>query len=57
MFAKAFAMVGKEPDKISREEYRSRQTKFLSKYNDSDVIILCSSPETTHSNDVHHSPQ
>lgn len=54
MFAKAFAMVGQVPDKISLEEYRDRQAKFLSKYSESDVIILCSSPETTHSNDVHH---
>ena len=54
MFAKAFAMVGQAPDKISQEEYRSRQARFLSNYDESDVIILCASPETTHSNDVHH---
>ena len=54
MFAEAFAMVGQMPDKISLEEYRNRQAKFLSKYSESDVIILCSSPESTHSNDVHH---
>ena len=54
MFEKMFADLGKMPDPISIEEYISRQNELYSTLQPSDVLILCSSPETIHSNDVHH---
>ena len=54
MFEKMFAGLGKMPDPISIEEYISRQNELYSTFQPSDVLILCSSPETIHSNDVHH---
>ena len=54
MFEKMFAELGKMPEPISIEEYTARQTKLYSTFEPSDVLILCSSPETIHSNDVHH---
>ena len=54
MFEKMFANLGKMPDPISIEEYISRQKALYSTFQSSDVLILCSSLETIHSNDVHH---
>ena len=54
MFEKMFANVGKMPEPISIQEYISRQNQLYSSFEPSDVLILCSSPVTTHSNDVHH---
>ena len=54
MFEKMFAGLGKMPAPISIEEYISRQNELYSTFQPSDVLILCSSPETIHSNDVHH---
>ena len=52
MFEKMFANLGKMPDPISIEEYISRQNELYSTFQSSDVLILCSSPETIHSNDA-----
>lgn len=54
MFEKMFADLGRMPEPISIEEYTGRQNKLYSTFESSDVLILCSSPETIHSNDVHH---
>lgn len=54
MFEKMFANVGKMPEPISIQEYISRQNQLYSSFEPSDVLILCSSPVTIHSNDVHH---
>ena len=54
MFEKMFAELGKMPEPVSIEEYTARQNKLYSTFEPSDVLILCSSPETIHSNDVHH---
>lgn len=54
MFEKMFANVGKMPEPISNQEYISRQNQLYSSFEPSDVLILCSSPVTIHSNDVHH---
>ena len=54
MFAEMFAQLGDMPTPISNEEIRSRQNSLYSKLNKDDLLILCSSPETIHSNDVHH---
>jgi Xaa-Pro aminopeptidase len=54
MFEKMFADLGRMPEPISTEEYTARQNQLYSTFEPSDVLILCSSPETIHSNDVHH---
>ena len=54
MFAEMFAQLGDMPNPISNEEIRSRQNALYSKLDKYDLLILCSSPETIHSNDVHH---
>jgi len=54
MFEKMFAVLGKMPEPISIDEYTTRQNQLYSTFEESDVLILCSSPETIHSNDVHH---
>ena len=54
MFERMFANVGKMPEPISIQEYSSRQNQLYSTFEPSDVLILCSSPVTIHSNDVHH---
>ena len=54
MFEKMFAVLGKMPEPISIDEYTTRQNQLYSTFQESDVLILCSSPETIHSNDVHH---
>ena len=54
MFEKMYQILGDIPKPISNDEYRSRQEHLFSSFEDSDVLILCSSPETIHSNDVHH---
>ena len=54
MFERMFANVGKMPEPISIQEYISRQNQLYSTFEASDVLILCSSPVTIHSNDVHH---
>ena len=54
MFDEALRQVGPEPKPISKEEYRSRQSKLFSQFENDDLLIVCSSPETIHSNDVHH---
>ena len=54
MFDKALSLIGPEPKPISNEEYRSRQSKLFSQFGENELLILCSSPETIHSNDVHH---
>ena len=54
MFERMFADVGKMPEPISIQEYISRQNQLYSTFEPSDVLILCSSPVTIHSNDVHH---
>lgn len=54
MFERMFANVGKMPEPISTQEYISRQNQLYSTFEPSDVLILCSSPVTIHSNDVHH---
>jgi Xaa-Pro aminopeptidase len=54
MFEKMFADLGRMPEPISIEEYIARQNQLYSTFEPSDVLILCSSPETIHSNDVHH---
>ena len=54
MFEKMFADLGRMPEPISIEEYIARQNQLYSNFEPSDVLILCSSPETIHSNDVHH---
>ena len=54
MFAEMFAQLGDMPYPISNEEIRSRQNALYSRLDKYDLLILCSSPETIHSNDVHH---
>ncbi len=54
MFERMFADVGKMPEPISIQEYISRQNQLYSTFEPSDVLILCSSPVTIHSDDVHH---
>ena len=54
MFERMFANVGKMPEPISIQEYISRQNQLYSTFEPSDVLIICSSPVTIHSNDVHH---
>jgi Xaa-Pro aminopeptidase len=54
MFDAAMQRVGSAPAPISNDEYRSRQNRLFSQFGKNDVIIICSSPETIHSNDVHH---
>tara|TARA_B100000767_G_scaffold273802_1_gene304997 strand:+ start:1604 stop:2974 length:1371 start_codon:yes stop_codon:yes gene_type:complete len=54
MFDKMFADLGRMPEPISINEYTARQNQLYSTFKPSDVLILCSSPETIHSNDVHH---
>ena len=54
MFAEMFTQLGDMPEPISNQEIRKRQEALHSKFADGDLLILCSSPETIHSNDVHH---
>ena len=54
MFDEALSLIGPEPKPISNEEFRSRQRKLFSQFDENELLILCSSPETIHSNDVHH---
>jgi len=54
MFDAAMSLVGSAPDPISIDEFRSRQSRLLSQIGNDEIVILCSSPETVHSNDVHH---
>ena len=54
MFDAAKSLVGPEPAPIPIEEFRSRQNRLFSQIGNDEIIILCSSPETIHSNDVHH---
>ena len=54
MFAEMFAQLGAMPNPISNDEYLARQNKLYQTLNENDLLILCSSPETIHSNDVHH---
>ena len=54
MFAEMFAQLGAMPNPISNDEYLARQNKLYQTLNQNDLLILCSSPETIHSNDVHH---
>ena len=57
MFAEMFAQLGKLgeiPNPISNDEYLIKQNDLFQTLNEDDLLILCSSPETIHSNDVHH---
>ncbi len=54
MFDELFKTLAEKPLAITNDEYRFRQNKLYSNFIDTDVLILCSSPETIHSNDVHH---
>jgi len=54
MFDDARALVGSAPPPISIDEFRSRQNRLFSQIGSDEIVILCSSPETIHSNDVHH---
>ena len=54
MFAEMFTQLGKMPRPISNQEYEQRQTRLYDNLRESDLLILCSSPVTIHSNDVHH---
>ena len=54
MFAEMFAQLGAMPNPISNDEYLARQNKLYQTLDENDLLILCSSPETIHSNDVHH---
>lgn len=54
MFAEMFAQLGEMPKPISIKEYEQRQTRLYDTLNESDLLILCASPVTIHSNDVHH---
>jgi len=54
MFDAARSLVGSPPAPISNDEFRSRQSRLLSQIGNDEIVILCSSPETIHSNDVHH---
>ncbi len=54
MFAEMFAQLGAMPNPISNDEYLARQNKLCQTLDDNDLLILCSSPVTIHSNDVHH---
>ena len=49
-----FAQLGEMPKPISIKEYEQRQTRLYDTLNESDLLILCASPVTIHSNDVHH---
>ena len=53
-FTSTARSLGTAPDPISTEEYRERQKKLYSKLQDSSALILCSSPTSVRSNDVHH---
>ena len=52
-FSSAASELGESPAPISKSEYRERQEKLYSKLSDN-LYILCSSPTTVRSNDVHH---
>ena len=54
MFAEMLAKLGDMPDPISNKEIRARQDALYHKLGIDDLLILCSAPETIHSNDVHH---
>jgi len=54
MFDAARGLVGDAPAPISMDEFRSRQSRFFSQIGNDEIVILCSPPETIHSNDVHH---
>ena len=53
-FSSAASELGESPAPISKSEYRERQEKLYSKLSNNSVLILCSSPTTVRSNDVHH---
>ena len=54
MFAEMFAQLGDMPKPIPNDEIRDRQSTLYSTLDNDDLLILCASPETIHSNDVHH---
>ncbi len=54
MFAEMFDKLGKVPSPITIQEYKLRQARLYGTLSKSDLLILCASPETIHSNDVHH---
>ena len=54
MFAEVFAQLGEMPSPISNSEIRDRQNALYRTLDENDLLILCASPETIHSNDVHH---
>ena len=54
MFAEMFDKLGKVPSPITIQEYKLRQSRLYGTLSKSDLLILCASPETIHSNDVHH---
>ena len=45
MFDEALSLIGPEPKPISNEEFRSRQRKLFSQFDENELLILCSSPE------------
>ena len=54
MFAEMFHQLGDMPSPIANSEYRARQNKLYQTLQNDDLLIICASPETIHSNDVHH---
>ena len=54
MFAEMFAQLGDAPVPIANSEYEARQSNLYQTLQDDDLLIICASPETIHSNDVHH---
>ncbi len=54
MFDAAATLLGRSPSPITKDEYRNRQNRLFSQFSNEEIIILCSSHETIHSNDVHH---
>ena len=53
-FSSAASELGESPAPISKSEYRERQEKLYSKLSNNSALILCSTPTTVRSNDVHH---
>ena len=54
MFAELFNQLGDAPIPIANSEYKARQSKLYQTLQEDDLLIICASPETIHSNDVHH---
>ncbi len=54
MFAEMFTQLGDMPKPIANSEIRDRQSALYNTLDKYDLLILCASPETIHSNDVHH---